>query len=102
MVYPVQNTTNKGLYEDCKGKLAALEADLTPTITRYNDITKRDHGLELECVRTFHEYHQDKDNQIKNLKETVEDYDKKFGVLISEHKSKIQEYEEMLKGNPIT
>ena len=88
----------KGLYEYCKQKLTTIEADLKATNTKYNDITN--HGLELEyggMTAHFKSTTGDKDDQIIKLQESVEDYDKKFGVLISEHKSNVQEYEDMLK-----
>ena len=90
----------QGLYEYCKQKLTTIEADLKATNTKYNDITNRHLHLELEyggMTAHFKSTTGDKDDQIKKLQETVEDYEKKFGVLISEHKSNVQEYKDMLK-----
>ena len=72
MVYPVQKTTKV-----CMRKLAVLEADLNPTNMRYNDITKK-HDFELEyggMSAHFTSTTDAKDYQIKNLQETVENYD---------------------------
>ena len=86
----------KGLYQDCKRQLTALEttvkAKYTSIVQKYRDLEDNYNAMSLTSTNAT----EVKDYLIISLNKTVEEYSEKFSVLITEHESKVHEYEEML------
>ena len=89
----------KGLYQYCKRQLTALETTVKAADTKYTSIVQKYRDLKDNynaMSLTSTNATEVKDNLIISLNKTVEEYSEKFSVLITEHESKVHEYEDML------
>ena len=86
----------KGLYQECKRQLAAAvkaaDTKYTGIVQKYRDLEDNYNAMSLTSTNAT----EVKDKLIISLNKTVEEYGEKVSVLITEHESKIHEYEDML------